>query len=519
MPSTVLIGSGHNALVAAFYLAKAGLKPLVLERRADVGGGAVTGEIHPGFHCPTLSHEVLLQQRLVEEMDLARHGLGLIASDVETCSLSSGAAPLVLYDDITRTADGLARVSAADARAYPEYRAALDGISSVLTTLFESVPPDIDRPDAGDLWNLLKAGRRFRSLAKRDAYRLLRWGPMAVADLVHESFEHELLRATIAAPALSGTMLGPRSAGSALMLLMRDAHRRLAGGRRLVARGGPGVVTRALAAAARAAGAEIRTNTTVERLVVRDGRVAGVIANGQPIDAARVVSGLDPKTTFLTLMDPLDLTPDFAEKMRNYRAAGTVAKVNLALASLPSFGVDAALLRGRIQIGHELDYLERAFDHAKYGEISVEPWLDIAIPSLADPTLAPAGAHVASIYVHYVPYRLRGMDWSSARDRLLAATLDVLERHAPGFRSHVVAAQVITPADLEATYGLAGGHIFHGELALDQLFTMRPLLGFGRYATPIRGLFLCGAGTHPGGFMTGGSGRLAARTITDTRQI
>jgi phytoene dehydrogenase-like protein len=303
------------------------------------------------------------------------------------------------------------------------------------------------------------------------------------------------------------------------MLLMRDAHRRLAGGRRLVARGGPGAVTHALAAAARAAGVEIRTGTTVDRLVVRDGRIAGVFANGHLLEAGRVVSGADPKTTFLALMDPLDLTPDFAGKLRNYRAAGTVAKVNLALASLPRFGVDPALLTGRIQIGHQLDYLERAFDHAKYGELSSEPWLDITIPSIADPALAPPGAHVASIYVHYVPFRLRGMDWTTARDRLLTATLDALDWHAPGIRERVVEAQVITPADLEATYGLAGGHIFHGELALDQLFTMRPLLGFGRYTTPIGGLFLCGAGTHPGGFMTGGSGRLAARTILNTRQI
>jgi phytoene dehydrogenase-like protein len=300
---------------------------------------------------------------------------------------------------------------------------------------------------------------------------------------------------------------------------MREAHRLLAGGRALRARGGPGAVTQALAAAARGAGAEIRTGATVERIVVRDGRVAGVVVNGQELDATRVVSSADPRTTFLTLMDPADLTPDFVGKVRNYRASGTVAKVNLALSSLPSFGVEPATLGGRIQIGPELDYLERAFDHAKYGELSESPWLDVAIPSILDPGLAPPGAHVASIYVHYAPYRLRAGEWDSARPQLLAATLAVLERHAPDIRGTVVGAQVITPAELASSYGMAGGHIFHGELALDQLLTMRPLLGYARYATPVRGLYLCGGGTHPGGFMTGTSGRLAAEAVLDARQI
>ncbi len=519
MADVVIIGGGHNALVTAYYLAKGGRKPLVLERRAEVGGGAATGEIHPGFRCPTLSHEVLLRERIVREMDLPRHGLELIASDVDVCSLARDGAAVVLYDDVARTIDGLRRSSPQDADGYAAYRAAVRGIASVLGTLLDAPAPDIDDPGATDIWNLLKAGRRFRSLGRRDGYRLLRWGPMPVADLVHECFEHELLRATIAAPALSGTMLAPRSAGSALVLLLREAHRQLAGGRRLQARGGPGALAQAMSAAARAAGAEVRTGAQVERIVVRDGRAAGVVVNGQQIDAERVVSSVDPKSTFLALVDPVDLTPDFAWKMRNYRAAGTLAKVNLALSALPSFGVDSAALTGRIQIGPELDYLERAFDHAKYGELSSDPWLDIAIPSLLDPGLAPQGAHVASIYVHYAPYRLRTGDWNAARDRLLAVTLDVLERHAPGVRGQILAAQVVTPADLESAHGLAGGHIFHGELALDQLLMMRPLLGYGRYTTPIKGLYLCGAGTHPGGFLTGASGRLASQTVLAARQI
>jgi len=277
---------------------------------------------------------------------------------------------------------------------------------------------------------------------------------------------------------------------------------------------------RALAAAARAAGVEIRTGAGVERIVVRDGRAAGVKAGGQTIAAQRVLSAVDPKTTFLSLIEPTELMPDFAAKVRNYRAAGTVAKVNLALSSLPAFaGVDAAALAGRIHVGQELDYLERAFDHAKYGELSSEPWLDVSIPSIADDSLAPAGAHVMSVYVHYAPYRLRGGTWDASRQAVLDATVRVLERYAPGIGRQIVAAQTITPAELESDYGFGGGHIFHGELALDQLFTMRPLLGFARYASPVAGLFVCGAGTHPGGFLSGTSGRLAAKAVIAARQI
>jgi phytoene dehydrogenase-like protein len=342
---------------------------------------------------------------------------------------------------------------------------------------------------------------------------------MAVGDFVHEWFDNELLRATIAAPALSGTMFGPRSAGSTLVLLMREAHRQLAHRAGSRPRGGPGALTRAIAAAARAAGAEIRVGTAVDRILVENGHVAGVVAGGREIRAGTVVSGADPKTTFLSLVDAVALTPDVRTKLQNYRAAGSMAKVNLALSTLPAFGVDGDALSGRIHIGPELDYLERAFDHAKYGDLSTAPWLDITIPSLADPQLAPAGAHVASIYVHYAPYRLRHRGWDSARDDVLTAALKVLDSHAPGIKSQVVAAQVITPSELETVHGFAGGHIFHGELALDQLFTMRPLLGFARYDTPIRGLYLCGAGTHPGGFMTGASGRLAAKAILRAGEI
>jgi phytoene dehydrogenase-like protein len=515
MTNVVIIGGGHNGLAAAFYLAKAGLKPLVLERGDHVGGGAITSEISPGFTCPTLSHEVLLHDQIAREMDLGRHGMELLSPTAQVCAVSENGAPLVLWTDEARSAEGLRARNPRDADAYLRFRDAISRAASVLAVALTSPPPDIDKPSAGDLWQLLKAGREFRGLGTRSGHLLLRWLPMAVADFVREWFDDELLRAAVAAPGVSGSMLGPRSAGSTLVLLLREAHRHLSGQRRVQVRGGPGRLTQAMAAAAAAAGAEIRTGARVERILVRDDRVEGVVVGGQEIRAATVLSCADPKTTFLELLDPVDLAPDFLAKMRNYRARGTVAKVNLALSALPAFtGVtDASMLTGRVHVGPDLDYLERAFDHAKYGETSSAPWLDISVPSILDPELAPAGAHVMSVYAHYAPYSLRGAEWSSTGGTFLTRVLETLERHAPGMRSTIVAAGIITPEALHTDYGFSGGHIFHGELSADQLYAMRPLLGFGRYKTPVGGLYLCGAGTHPGGFISGISGRLAAQHV------
>ena len=513
MTDVVIIGGGHNGLAAAFYLAKAGLKPVVLEARDTVGGGAITSELHPGFMCPTLSHDTSLWTDLVRDMDLTRHGAAFLRPTVEAFVPGLDGPPVIVYEDARRTAEAMRRLNPKDAEAYPAYRAAIEQLADVVASVLASPAPSIESPDGRDLWNLFRSGRKFRALGKRNSYRLLRWAPMSVADLAREWFESKVLCASIAGPAVSGTMLGPRSAGSGLMLLLREANRLLAG-RSSRVRGGPGALTRAMAAAARAAGADIRTATRVERIVVSNDRVSGVVADGREILAAAVVSAVDPKTTFLRLMDPADLMPDFLLKIRNYRAAGTVAKVNLALSGLPSFGAaEAEFLSGRIHIGPSLDYLERAFDHAKYGEMSADPWLDVTIPSVLDPELAPPGAHVMSIYAHYAPYRLRDGDWHAAKDVLLGRVLATLERFAPGLGALIVAAQVVTPLELETDYGFHGGHIFHGELALDQLGPMRPLLGYGRHHGPVRGLYLCSAGTHPGGFMTGASGKLAAREV------
>jgi len=515
MHDAIIVGAGHNALTAAFYLAKGGRKPLVLERRTEIGGGALTTEIHPGFHCPTLSHEVLLQEQIASEMKLPEHGVALLASGVRVCAPSLKGPALVLFEDASQTANAIRELSARDADVYPRFRAAVDRVAGVLATTFGDAPPGISDPSARDVWGLLKTGRAFRSLGRRDEQRLLRWLPMPVADFAQEWFESDLLRATIAGPAVSGTMLGPRSSGSSLVLLMREAHRQLAGRSNLAVRGGPGALTRAMAKAAVEAGAEVRTNAPVERILTRNERVCGVMSGGKEIAAATVLSSADPKSTFLDLLDPLDLPPDFAARIRHYRAAGTVAKVNLAVAALPSFAgiTDPSTLAGHVHIGPNLDYLERAFDHVKYGEYSTRPWLDLTIPSLLDPSLAPEGGHVISIYVHYAPYHLRHVQWGASRQALLTTVLRVLEEYAPGIGRLIVASDIITPADLHADYGFAGGHMFHGELAIDQLYAMRPVLGFARYDSPVAGLYLCGAGTHPGGFLSGASGRLAARRV------
>jgi phytoene dehydrogenase-like protein len=348
-------------------------------------------------------------------------------------------------------------------------------------------------------------------------YRLLRWGPMAVADLAAEYFETELLRATVAARGIFGTFLGPWSAGSSLVLLIRAAGDPHPAGTAWFAAGGMGSVTQAMAASAKQAGAEVRSGAEVIHIRIKDGKANGVVlSNGEEISAKAVISNADPKRTLLRLVDPSYLSPDFLLKLQHYRMPGTVAKVNLALSALPKFSAlngDSEALSSRIHIGPEIDYLERAFDESKYGNFSKQPYLEVAIPSLTDPSLAPEGQHVMSIYVQYAPHKLTGSDWESERVPLGDTVVKTLAQYAPNLPELILTHQIITPQDLEDTYGLTGGHIFHGELALDQFFTMRPLLDWARYRTPIGNLYLCGSGTHPGAGLTGGSGANAAREI------
>ena len=514
----VIIGGGHNGLVTAFYLAKAGYTPLVLERNAQVGGAAVTDEFHPGFRCSTLAHTAgPILPSIVRDMQLEKHGLRLITPDVCVTALSPDGQALSLYQDAGKSAQEIAAFSQKDAAKYPEFERSLGKIGKVIGEALATTPPDIDHPTRGDLWSMLKTGRAIRKLGKKDMFRLLRWGPMAVADLASEYFETELLRAVIAARGVFGTFLGPWSAGSALVLLIRAAADPHPAGSAWFAAGGMGAVTQAMASAAKAAGVEIRTGAEVIEIRVQNGTATGVLlSTGEEIQAKAVISNADPKRTLLKLTDPTHLSPDFVQKLQHYRGTGTVAKVNLALAGLPKFTAlkdgDAGPLKGRIHIGNEIDYLERAFDESKYGNFSRQPYLEATIPSLTDPTLAPEGKHVMSIYMQYAPYKLKG-DWEEHRKALGQTVVQTLAQYAPNLPELILTHQIITPRDLEEKYGLTGGQIFHGELALDQFFTMRPLLDWARYRTPIQNLYLCGNGTHPGAGLTGGSGSNAAREI------
>jgi phytoene dehydrogenase-like protein len=517
---TVIIGAGHNGLVAAFYLAKAGFKPLVLERRAQVGGAAITEELHPGFRCSTLAHNAgPLRADIVRDMQLEQHGLKLTTPDVNTVSLLPDGRALILYSDAKRAAEEIAPWSSKDATSYAGFGAALGKIGKVIGEALALTPPNIDSPSSGDLWGMLKTGRSIRNLGKKDLYRVLRWGPMAAADLVSEFFDTEPLRATIAARGIFGTFLGPWSAGSSLVLMLRAAADPTPAGSIQFPSGGIGAITQAMASAAKQAGAEIRTNADIAEIRIKDGIATGIVlASGEEISARAVVSNADPKRTLMKLVDPSHLAPDFIQKIQNYRCMGTVAKINLAISALPEFTAlksknDVNLLKGRIQISPEIDYLERAFDESKYGNFSRNPYIEITFPSLSDPTLAPAGQHVMSIYMQYAPYKLKNSDWENQRKALGETVVKTITQYAPNLPQTILRHQIITPKDLEDSYGLTGGHIFHGELALDQFFTMRPLLDWARYQTPIDNLFLCGSGTHPGTGLTGGSGANAAREI------
>ncbi len=522
MPSTpdiIIIGAGHNGLVAATYLAKAGWKPLVLERRPIVGGAAITDEIHPGFKCSTLSYASgpLLPQ-IEKDLRLDRFGLQTITPDIRVLALHPNSQPVALYNDPVRTATELKEISAADAGNYPAFHQTFGRIGKVLSSLVTMTPPAVEKTTPSELWNLGKIGLQFRSLDKKDAFRLLRWGPMAVADLVAEWFENELLRATIAARGIFGSFAGPWSAGTSAGLLWQAAFDRQAIAPSSFFKGGLGALTQALSQAALDAGAEIRTSADVVRIESNGDRVVKVVlSDGEELVARAVVSNADPRTTFLKLLDPTALDPNFLMKVQNFRGYGVSAKVNLALSALPSFtGLAddaAAKLSGRIHIGPDIDYLERAFDAAKYGDYSPEPYLDITIPTLTDSSLAPEGAHVMSIYAQFAPYALKHGDWTERRQELGDVVVNLLAHYAPNLKDLIIARQVITPFDLEQTYGLSGGQIFHGEHSLDQFFTFRPLIGWAQYRTPIKGLYLCGAGTHPGGGITGGPGFNASREI------
>jgi len=512
----IVVGGGHNGLVNAAYLARAGRRVLVLERRERVGGAAVTEEIFPGFKFSVFSYVVsLLRPEIVRDLELPRHGLQLLPLESTFVPLPGGDY-FATWADPDRTRREVSRHSPRDAEALDEFGHLMHHMAMAVKPILGLVPPDPTSLSPRDLAGLVRLGRHFRGVGEKHLHALHKLMTMSSADYLDEWFECEPLKATKSASGIIGTFLGPRSPGTAYVLLHHymgeiDGAFRAWG----FARGGTGAVSEAIAAAARARGAEIRTGAAVARVIVRGGRATGVaLEDGEEIAARAVVSGLDPRRTFLGLLEPAELPGEFVRDIRRYRMRGSSGKVNLALSELPDFTAlpgRGAHLRGAISISPSVSYLERAYDDAKYGAFSRRPYLDIVIPSLIDPGMAPPGKHVMSIFVQYAPYHLHDGAWDGAkREAFGDAVVATRAEYAPNLPRAIIGRQVITPADIERMTGLTEGNIFQGELALHQLFFLRPAAAWARYRTPVRRLYQCGSGTHPGGGIMGASGRLAA---------
>lgn len=514
----IIIGAGLDGLIAAYYLAKAGHKPLVLERRDVVGGACATEEFYPGFRASLAMSAGSLLPQIGSDLRMENRGAEIIKNPIRVTALNPNGPPLFIYDDAKRTSGELAAHSRKDSERYGEFLACFENIGRALRPLLTMTPPNVDDPSKAELWNLGKLGWKIRGLGKKDEYRLLRYGPMAVADLAAEWFENELLRAVVAAQGIFGAFGGPWSAGTSLPLLLQAATSGHPIAPSSFVKDGREAWVQAIARAATEAGAAIRTSANATSIEVEDGRaVAVMLGRSERIPAWATVSNCDPGITLLQLIDPGELSPSFRTKVQNYRAHGTVARIDLALSSLPSFvGIkptDIEKLSGHIHVGPDIDYLERAFDAAKYGEISSQPYLDITIPTIHDPSLALSGAHVMSIHAQFAPYKLKHVDWNSRREEMGDTVIDALSDYVSDLKRLIVGRRVITPLDLETEYGFRGGHIHHGEMSLDQFFAFRPVIGCAQYHTPISGLYLCGAGTHPGGGLTGASGLNASREV------
>ena len=514
----IVIGGGHNGLVNAAYLARAGRKVLVLERRHVLGGAAVTEEIYPGFKYSVCSYVVsLLRPEIIRELDLSRHGLEILPLDGTFTPMPNGDY-LWRVNDHAKTRREIARHSRVDAEAYEEYGKAMVEMGRFVKPILTMTPPDPTSLNLRGLKDLLFLGRRFQALSDEDQYNQIQLMTMSAVDFLDQWFETDVLKATMSASGIIGTFLGVRSPGTAYVLLHHymgeiDGAFRSWG----LSRGGTGAISDAIASAAREAGAEIRTEAPVTRISVKDGEARSVVLdNGDELHAKVIASSLDPRQTFTRLVGDDHLPDDFAQEVRRYKFRGSSGKVNLSLDGLPDFAClpgSGAHLRGAVSISPAVEYMEHAYDEAKYGRFSRHPYIDIVIPSLTDPSVAPPGKHVMSCFVQYAPYHLKDGTWDEQREAFGDTVVNTLAEYAPNIRDRILHRQVLTPLDLEREFGLSEGNIFQGELTLEQLFFLRPAPGWAQYRTPVRNLYMCGSATHPGGGIMGAPGRNAAMRI------
>jgi len=512
----VVIGAGHNGLVCAAYLAKAGKDVVVVEAAEQVGGAAVTAEFAPGFKVSACAHLLnLLDSRISRELGLEAHGLRLLKTDLATIALANDGNH-VTYIGSEVSGGG---VSDADRTAFIEYRRRMHKFSALLGRLHNVLPPRLATSDRTDLVNSAKLVLDIRRLGKQDMREFLRIAGINIFDILEETFDHPLLKGALSLDGVLGTNLGPRSNNSVFAAMHRMSGR--VDGRQgalALPHGGMGSVTAALAAAARQQGVTIRTASPVTRILLDGDRVSGVeLAGGELVEAGAIVSNADPQTTFFKLLGARYLEAGFMHRIQNMRMKGKAAKLHLALSGMPEFtGVASGQSGERLVIAEDLVYVEHAFDPSKYGKYSPEPVLEISIPSVHDETLAPSGQHVLSAIVQYAPYDLKG-GWENSREAFLDQVMKVLSRYAPNIREQVMHSQLLTPVDIEAQFGMTGGHWHHGELALDQALMLRPVPGAAQYAAPVAGLYLCGAGCHPGGGVMGAAGKNAATALMSAR--
>jgi phytoene dehydrogenase-like protein len=515
----IVIGGGHNGLTNAAYLAKAGKKVVVLERRHVLGGAAVTEEIIPGFLFSECSYVVsLLRPEIIRDLELPRHGLEILPLDGTFTPMPSGDY-LWRMNDHGRTVREIRRHSRADAEAYEEFSKIMTPMCRFVKPILSMVPPDPTTLRPKDLKQLHFLLQRFRDLSSDERYTLIQLMTMSAADFLDQWFETDVLKATMSASGIIGTFLGIRSPGTAYVLLHHymgeiDGAFRSWG----FSRGGTGAISNAIAAAAREAGVEIRTKAGVGKIIVKNGRACGVaLQSGEEIFANVVSSSVDPHLTFEKFLDPNDLPGEFLEDVKRYKYRGSSGKVNLALDGLPEFECfpgDGAHLRGALSISPSVEYMERAYDDAKYGNFSRRPYIDMVIPSLTDPSVCPPGKHVMSCFVQYAPYKLVQGTWDDQRREAFGDNvIDTISEHVPNIKKIIVGRQVLTPLDLEREFGLTQGNIFQGELSLEQLFFLRPVPGWAYYKTPVENLYMCGSATHPGGGIMAAPGRIASQVI------